>query len=454
MFFKKSNKTNFLPRMTNWVKYIRLGFFAALFFLTAAVWADSTVRLVLRPTEETAAEATETTTAESKPTEASPAAESRTPAPPATEESGQGDSATALERAAVGETELLGRLVVDYRSGGGAGFVVIEQNDGHLRTIPEKRILQIEKLDEEFKYLTPKAFAERLLTEAGPAFRSLAGKHFLIIYNTSDAYATWCSKLFESLYDGFDKYQLRRDYNLREPELPMPVLLFSNREQFADYAGRDMPDSTGIAAYYNRVTNRVVLYDLSEEETGRSAQRRQKPTWQQIDEFLSRPQAAFNVATMIHEATHQIAFNRKMFLRTGPYPLWLAEGLSMFFETPDAGASHGWSRRTSASRPNTLRLSQLRQYIARAPADPIRDIIREERFMERLVDSYAMSWGLFYYLNNKEPKKLAEYIVLISKKTPYAVYSPQERLADFESVFGDDWDKFHKSFGKFLDGVR
>lgn len=414
-FKSNSNRPDFL-RPLNWAVW---GLFFGVFCEFAA-FADTTVRLTLAPAAESAQ-----------------------------------DGASEPDQAAPQSAETVtGRLAVDYRSGAGAGFVILEQNDGLLRTVHENEVLSFEKLDEEFKYLTLKGLAEKLQAEAGPGFKTLDGAHFLIVYNTSDAYASWCSKLFESLYNAFDKYQLRRDFHLPDPELPMPVLLFSNREQFADYAQRDMPDTTGIAAYYNRVTNRVVLYDLSEAETGRGESKRQKPTWQQIDEFLSRPQAAFNVATMVHEATHQITFNRKMFLRSGPYPLWLAEGLAMFFETPDGSASHGWSRRTSAAKPNTLRLAHLRDYLSRKPADPVRDLLREENFMKNLVDSYAMSWGLFYYLNNKEPKKLAEYVALIAKKVPYAVYSPQERLADFESVFGDDWDKFHKDFGKFLNSVR
>lgn len=423
MFFNSKFKSN--SSRTDLLSVLKWAIYGLFFvvFCDFAAFADSTVRLMLDPN------------AESTPMVSVPDA---------------GES----EDAAPSAETLTGRLVVDYRSGTGAGFVVLEQSDGLLRTVREKEITSFEKLDDPFKYLTLKGLAEKLQAEAGPGFKTLDGSHFLIVYNTSDAYASWCLKLFESLYGALDKYQLRRSFALRAPELPMPVLLFSNREQFADYAQRDMPDSTGIAAYYNRVTNRVVLYDLSEAETGRGAQRRQKPTWQQIDEFLSRPQAAFNVATMVHEATHQITFNRRMFLRTGPYPLWLAEGLAMFFETPDGSASHGWSRRNSTTQPNTLRLAQLRDYLSRAPNDPIRDVIREEKFMENLVDSYAMSWGLFYYLNSKEPKKLAEYVALTAKKTPYAIYSPQERLADFESVFGDDWDKFHKDFGRFLNNLR
>ena len=349
---------------------------------------------------------------------------------------------------------IIGRLLADYRSGQGGGLVSIQRPDGAIETIPGSSIAALEKNGPPFVPMSRQELGRTLQAEGGPGFAIESSPHFLVAYNTSKAYAQWCVRLFESLYDTFDRYQKRRGWELPESEFPMIVLLFSNRGQFADYARRDMPDPRGIAAYYNRLSNRIVLYDLSEEETAASGSGRRLTNFRQIDEFLARPQAAFNVATIIHEATHQIAFNRGMFLRTEPYPLWLVEGLSMFFESPDSRATKGWNGRKSVSRPNRLRLDHLRAYLATGPSDPIRDLIREEKFNQQPIPSYAVSWGLYYYLNAKEPKKLSEYVRIISKKQPYTVYSPEDRLADFERIFGSDWDQFHRDFGRFIDSIK
>lgn len=352
-------------------------------------------------------------------------------------------------------SEITGRLVADYRTANQSGFLAIERADGEIAAFRQTEVDELIELETPFVPLTKKELGEKLLAEAGADFKTESCDHFLIVYNTSEAYARWCGKLFEALYGSFERYQQRHGFDLPEPEFTMTVILFSNRCQFVDYARRDIPNPEGIAAYYNRLTNRVVLYDLSEEETGRSGlSRKHLLTVEQIDEFLSRPQAAFNVATIIHEATHQIAFNRQMFRRTGPYPLWLAEGLSMFFETPDENSARGWSSRGNANKPNLMRLDHLQKYLATGAPDPFRDVIREDRFNENLIDSYAASWGLFFYVNAKEPKKLAEYVKIISNKPPYAVYSSQDRLEDFEKTFGADWDKFHRALLRFLGRVR
>lgn len=355
-------------------------------------------------------------------------------------------------------TETLARLIVDYRSEdprlSEKGFAAVQFPDGRLEVIPRSDILRMEVVQEPFCPMNADELGEQLSAEAGEGFKILKSRHFLFVYNTSDAYAAWCSKLFETLYLGFDKYQARRELHLSEPEFVMPVIIFPNREVFTNYAKRDMLSAEGIVAYYNRTTNRVVLYDLSEEETGEEQRKRRRLSSQQIAEFLARPNAELNVSTIVHEATHQIAFNREMFPRTGPYPLWLVEGLSMAFETPSKETTTGWSRRYSAVHPNLGRHRQLMDYFQRTREDPIRDIIRANQFEGNLLDSYALAWGLFHYLNMKEPKKLSAYIQLVAKKYPYQKYTSEERLADFETVFGNDWERFYKEFVRYMMSIK
>jgi hypothetical protein len=50
----------------------------------------------------------------------------------------------------------------------------------------------------------------------------------------------------------------------------------------------------------------------------------------------------------------------------------------------------------------------------------------------------------------KNRKKLARYLKVAVSKPPYAVWSPEDRVADFEAVFGNDWNRFHKKFYKFI----
>ena len=347
-----------------------------------------------------------------------------------------------------------GRLFADYRQNDGRGLTAIQKRDGAIETIHSECILKMTESSDPFTPMSQEEAGQSLLKELGPGYHLHLTKHFVIVHRTSATYAVWCGKLFESLYTAFNFYQNRRGFQLGEPEFPLQAVLLPNRQSFLEYAQNDMPSAEGIAAYFNRNSNRIILYDFSEEETARGDLQRKKRTSADINEFLSRPGAAASVTTIIHEATHQIAFNRGLFLRSGPYPLWAVEGLSMFFETPDSRSSLGWSFHGSRGKVNAPRLADLRQILASGSADPIREILREERFHDDPIRSYSLSWGLYYYLQNKEPEKLARYLKNAAEKPPYALWTPDERVADFEEFFGNDWEKFQKNFYKYIDSLK
>ena len=347
-----------------------------------------------------------------------------------------------------------GRLLADYRQDDGRGLTAIQKRDGAIETIHSEHILKLTKSAEPFTPMSQEEAGQALLEELGTGYHLHQTRHFVIVHRTSATYAVWCGKLFESLYTAFNFYQNRRGFRLGEPEFPLQAILLPNRQAFLEYAQNDMPSAEGIAAYFNRNSNRIVLYDFSEEETARGDLQRKKRASADINEFLSRPGAAASVTTIIHEATHQIAFNRGLFLRSGPYPLWAVEGLSMFFEVPDPRSPQGWSFRGSRGKVNAPRLADLRRLLASGPADPIREILREEHFHDDPLRSYSLSWGLYYYLQNKEPEKLARYLKNAAEKPPYALWTPDERVADFEAVFGSDWEKFQKNFCKYIDSLK
>src|SRR5213076_2929676 len=86
---------------------------------------------------------------------------------------------------------------------------------------------------------------------------------------------------------------------------------------------------------YSIQSNRIVLYDLTAGPDSRPAKT--------LDDITRKiGQSPFNVATVVHEATHQIAFNSGLHTRQADNPLWLTEGMAMYFETPDLSSKSGW----------------------------------------------------------------------------------------------------------------
>ena len=82
-----------------------------------------------------------------------------------------------------------------------------------------------------------------------------------------------------------------------------------NRESFLEVAKSELGEAAGsIIGYYSLRTNRVIMYDLTGAAAGAN-QRRERLTTREINQMLGLPSAERTVATIVHEATHQIAFN-------------------------------------------------------------------------------------------------------------------------------------------------
>ncbi len=346
---------------------------------------------------------------------------------------------------------LFGREIADYRDLEKNGKYLLEDDYGYIRVIPNEAIVSVEDAPDLPLDELKESLQKDLLSEFGVRFSIKSSKRYILVYNSSDAYADWCLRLFESLADGFEKFAKHNELNLKERVQPMVVVVFATKAEFVQYASNETPNADAVAAYYNMETNRVVLYDLSGVEGRRDMSAKRKNSYQEVKEFLSRPNAEFNVATIVHEATHQIAFNLGLFQRSGPIALWTVEGLSLLFETPNGKASQGgWGYRR-VFPVNDRQLAFFKRFTsATTRKGALRELVAQERFMLDAQDSYATSWAFFYYLYKKRPKNLAGYLNAVAEKPAGSVYTPEERVQDFEKFFGDDWEKITESLMRFV----
>ncbi len=363
----------------------------------------------------------------------------------------QVDKTTAPSSAQDSGYPYVGREIADYRALDGVGRYLFEDEFGELRSFDADDVLSIEPAPDVALDDVRKAISKKLLEEFGDEFAVKSTKRYLFVYDTSEGYVDWCARLFENLEEGFQRFAAKNELNLKERIEPMIVVVFATKSEFVRYASKETAGADKIAAYYNMQTNRVALYDLSETEGTNRALSKRRREYLETREFLSRPNAAFNVATIVHEATHQIAFNRGLFLRFGPVALWSVEGLSLLFETPNGKASQGgWGYRSSFPT-NERQLALFKNFAnTTRQRDPIRDLIRQDLFMKDIQGSYSTSWALFHYLYKKQPKELAQYLNELASKPPCVVYTSEERIADFEKYFGDDWDKLTQNLLRFV----
>ncbi|MGD9126658.1 MAG: DUF1570 domain-containing protein [Planctomycetia bacterium] len=329
---------------------------------------------------------------------------------------------------------LEGRTLLEYKEGGR----VFQTPDGRLWTIPSDWKPSCKSDDRPFKPLTHDELAEQLLKELPPGFKVYKTKHYLILYNTSRVYAKWCGALFERLYMAFQNFWKRKKLDLTEPEFPLVAIIFGNQRNYINYAHKELgltkEQTKAIIGYYNIKTNLMVMSDLTNTSGNMSNRRR---TAAQINKLLSRPGAAATTATIIHEATHQIAHNCGFHTRLADNPLWFVEGLALYFETPDLSSSKGWR---TIGKLNPTRMHQFVKYARNRPGNSLSTLVKDDKRIRDLSlaeNGYAESWALTYFLIRQRPKEYVEYVKKISDKKPYLYDTPKERAKTFVEVFGD-----------------
>lgn len=325
-----------------------------------------------------------------------------------------------------------GRVLATHES----GMILVESQDGFYWPLAPNEIGGRNETEVLFEHFGRQRQAEKVLKELPEGFSEFSTRHYLIVHNASSAYARWCGSLLERLYAAFTNYWNRRGLDLSSPEYPLVVLLFSNRAAYEHYAAADGIPVQNVAAYYNFETNRVAMYDLTGIESAGGVQGRGRSS-EAINRILSQPRVERAVATAVHEATHQIAFNCGLTRRFSDVPLWVSEGMAVYFESPDLNSSTGWR---TIGNINRERLARFRAYQQRRPADSLITLISDDerlRDPRRALDAYAESWALTYFLMRRQTREYRDYLKALSEKPFLSKDDAKTRIRDFEAAFGD-----------------
>ena len=352
------------------------------------------------------------------------------------------------------------RIEVDADSGRRVveGVVVVEAVDGGLL---------VERADEKLELLqpggiisrtaitepeveSPRDLGRRILGELPPGFDLLVTKHYCICFDTSRAYAQWCAALFERLHDGFCNFWKQAGFETSAPTRPLIVVIFADKQRYEVFAARDLGAAADrVVGYYNLMTNRVTTYDL----TGSAAAARAtgRTTGRAGIEILSSPEAAGMVATLVHEATHQMAFNGGLHRRLAPVPLWVSEGVATYFETPDLSSERGWKGIGNVNPP------RLERFLAGYRAGELeRIVLSDEPFRQpdAALDAYARAWAITYFLVQTRKAAFVDYLQLIARKEPLADDDVEERRRDFIAAFGVAPAALEEPLLKFMTRLR
>jgi len=238
------------------------------------------------------------------------------------------------------------------------------------------------------------------------------------------------------------------------PKTPLAVLVFNNKASYIKHAKAELGSAAGNAiGYYSLQTNRIVMYDL----TGSQAllkKRTRRGRMKDISALLQSPQAQPLVATIIHEATHQIAYNCGLQTRYADNPIWLSEGMAVYFETPNLSSNRLWS---GTDKVNYARWNLFRQNAQSGKAASLKTLIADDnrlRHPSTAVDGYAEAWAWNYFLIKWHKQEYANYLTAIAAKPLLVQDDRKTRLADFQAHFGEDLGKLEAEFIRRMSKIK
>jgi hypothetical protein len=302
--------------------------------------------------------------------------------------------------------------------------------DGRLHEFNPKEAKEARKTSPRFFSYSPSEMKTALQQEFDKQFDITTTRHYLVVHPAGER-DQWADR-FEELYKRFEHYFRVRGFSLTAPQYPMVAIVFRNEAEYHRHAkASGTPMRPNTLGHYDPVSNRVFLFDATAGSSGID--------WSE------------NAATIIHEATHQTAYNVGIHRRFTEMPRWLVEGLATMFEA--RGVWNSQYDRTIDDRINRGRLDGFREYAAkrRQPGSLARLITSDDVFRSDGDGAYAEAWALSFYLCETQPRLYAAYLSKTAERPLFSEYTPAERMADFQDIFGGEMKMFETKFVRYMD---
>ena len=341
---------------------------------------------------------------------------------------------------------------------------ILLQNPNHQQAYRD-----LLELSSKIKIPIDQAKREQLLKKFGQGFSLHATDHFLLVHNTTEAWARQQGRLMErahrDFFDAFTKAGFR----------PWPLarrqvcVLFEKHADFAAHALKtDKVDMSRFGGYYSPRFNRTLFYNEKTNPQVQAAQQRVGEIQDRITDLKkrlaetsartvqSRLQVQIaeatgeltrartrrmlvrtsignaNAAKTTHETVHQLAYNTGLQTRGVMHPFWLSEGLATNFELLPPATEIGPHRINSGRKAELIearrngRLEPLARFITRH---------RPSAQLDRAKAEYAQAWALFRFLFRTRPEKLNQYMKKLAAMQPGR--RARDKLGEeFTDVFG------------------
>ena len=334
--------------------------------------------------------------------------------------------------------------------------LLLMTSDAQLHEFNLQDVLDRKTDASQFQYDDQANVTRLLEQEMGSEYRFKHSAHYTVCYNTSAEFAHGCVSLLERLHKGFFVYWKSRGLELAEPQSTCIVMVYRDQSSYQQHCRAELGDAvSSVHGYYSQKSNRVHLLDPSSIVQGGSATHTMRlGSIAELQTVFGTSVVERLIATIVHEATHQLSYNSGLQVRLADHPVWLSEGLALFFESPNLTVKQGWQ---GIGEVNHLHLKTYQR------ASENRKLIRLDRLVaDDLVfrnsatvrTAYAQSWALTYFLSRTRREQYLQYLRLQSNMRPLQTQGRAGRLNDFRTVFGSNLRDLQREFQRYMDRIK
>lgn len=343
--------------------------------------------------------------------------------------------------------------------------------DGRLDRLEVKRIEAHQQASATFRGLSGVEMRDELRREFGGGFDVAATDHYVVC--GPKGHTDGLAPIFEDVYRAAQRYFSVRGFTFKKPEFPLVAVIYPNRARFAERCRVDqVTEMAGLMGYYLPSSNRVSLFDPGETATsaldpdegselpapfappsGTSLPWNREPkAFAKVGGMLSARSTLRD--TIIHETTHQVAYNTGLHARLGETPRWVVEGFATMFEAP--GVRDGSKNGGTAQRINRERYLRFGNYAkSRRASKSLKDFLAgDDMLPQSTLDFYGQAWALTFYLVETRPSEYARYLKKMADRDPLKGYSAEDRVNDFTAAFGGGIDGIEVDFLRYMERLN
>ena len=320
---------------------------------------------------------------------------------------------------------LTGRIVAEIPN----SALLLEEPNGQLYQIPARQIQSREDTLKPFVPMTSSELAADLLLQVPAGFEITETEHYVICSNSAAEYVEFCGKLLELVFDQYFRFMADQKIEVTQPPRRLPIVIFASMSEFQTFAARQHPEISfaDTPGYYAVTENQTLLLDLTGDRSIRSAATIRR-------RLAEKP---LQVATVVHEAIHQLAFNSGLQVRMADNPLWLSEGLAMYFETTSSRSSLLWNRPGLVNprhQPAFMKLVE-----AKHISGAMNTLVESDAAFLNAAEmpaAYAKAWALTHYLVREQEAGMQSYLLSLSQRKPMVGLTAEQRTQEFQAAFG------------------